>query len=178
MFLCLGLAQALLHLYKDYDRVKIDVSRLLDPELQQRPQTIMIALAEIKQKITPVAASVPVRVVVIIIISSVLYITFLRHAAWRWTFVIAKNIYQLPKASRPSALPTQVADLLGRFLIQGILLSFLWDFANLSFDVFVGQPPLKKGLPLSEGSPDPNYTLLAGLKAKKEVTRVSSLCGL
>jgi len=48
----------------------------------------------------------------------------------------------------------------------------LWDFANLAFDLYVAEPPMKKGSPLTDSSTDPNHSLVAGLKAKKEVTRV------
>lgn len=173
MFFSLGVAQALHHLYKDYDRVSFDVVKSLDSEQQQRPQSISTALLQIRQKFLPLVLPVPPRIIIVTVVASSFYLTLLRYTAWKWTFMIAKNVYKLPKASRPATGATDVVDLLGRFAVEAVLLSLLWEFANLVFDVFVSQPPLKKGMPLSEGSADPNSTLLAGLRAKKEVTRVS-----
>jgi len=172
MFFSLGVAQALHHLYKDYDRVAFDVVKGTNPEEQQRPQTVTAALLQIRQKFLPLLLPIPPRIIIVTVIASSFYLTVLRHTAWKWTFMFAKNIYKLPKASRPATGATDIVDLLGRFAVEAVLLSLLWEFANLAFDVFVSQPPLKKGMPLSQGSVDPNSTLLAGLRAKKEVTRV------
>lgn len=50
----------------------------------------------------------------------------------------------------------------------------MWEFANQAFGAFVGQEPLKKGVPLSErANVYANPTLLAGLKSKKEIIKVS-----
>jgi nucleoporin NDC1 len=51
---------------------------------------------------------------------------------------------------------------------------FLWDFSNFVFSLYVAQEPVKKDKPLTGDSPDPNGSLLNGLKSKKELVRVST----
>jgi nucleoporin NDC1 len=43
--------------------------------------------------------------------------------------------------------------------------------SNLLFSSFLGQPPLKKGRPLTDEAKDPNGSLINGLKAKKELVK-------
>jgi len=43
------------------------------------------------------------------------------------------------------------------------LLTLLWDFANIAFDAYITQEPLRKGKPITDASKDPNGTLIRGL---------------
>lgn len=171
MLLCLGFAQAFWHLYHDYDRVQF-------PDIQASAQAaeaglgFSIVMSKIKERMNKLVPTIPLRSGAVLAVSSIAYGLFLRQRMWSWTFVIAKTWHSLPKNSRLAALPPQLPDLVGRSFMQGILLILLWEFANLAFDIYVTQPPLKKAIPLTEGSKDPNHSLVAGLKAKKEVTRV------
>lgn len=96
---------------------------------------------------------------------------FLRRTAWEWTYAVAKLMFALPRSSHPPRYPPYVADLIGRFFIEGVQLVFLWEFTNTAFTVFLAQEPVKKAAPLTTDSKDPNGSLLAGLKAKKEIPR-------
>ena len=127
---------------------------------------------KLKDQIRKNAPLLPLRAGASIIIGSVFYGLFLRQTIWNWTFAFAKTWHSLAKNSRLSALPPQLPDLVGRAIVECSLMLFLWDFANIAFDLCVAEPPVKKGSLLTESSTDPNHSLIAGLKAKKEVTRV------
>ena len=42
-------------------------------------------------------------------------------------------------------------------------MTFLWDFANVAFDAYITQEPLRKDKPITDSSKDPNGTLIRGL---------------
>lgn len=103
------------------------------------------------------------------------YWLFIRDKAWTWSFWAARLVFELPKsASTPSVFPPGLPDLAGRFLLEGFLLAFAWEFANAAFDVFLAQEPMKHGRLLTEESLDPNGSLLSGLHATRPIPRVSS----
>ena len=173
MFLCLAAAQSVMHLYKDYGRVQIPSvrSNVNLPE-GQNPQNISTALLLLKQKLPLMIQTSVGRMALMSILGPILYALFVRRIAWKWSFVVARTIFTLPKSSKPTHLPTHVADLIGRFFLEGFLLMIMWEFANAAFGVFVSQEPLKKGRPLTDDTKDSNGSLLAGLKAKKNFPRV------
>lgn len=46
-----------------------------------------------------------------------------------------------------------------------------WETTSFFFSALLSQEPLKKGMPLSTGSKDPNGTLITGLRAKRDVVK-------
>lgn len=197
MFQFVAIGQALLHLYKDYDHVPFptalsdsttstDVeafSSLLQP-LWTWPKALVTDLlrfidgrstASSKPSLTSInAVLLPLLWGCVVVVGgTIVYGTFLRRTAWHWTFAVAKVLFSLPKAAKPDRYPPYLPGLMARFVYEGTLLVFLWRFANTAFTFYLSQEPLKKGMPLTSDSKDPNGSLLAGLKAKKEIPRVS-----
>jgi len=171
VFISIGVMQAFWHLYYDYDRVKFPQGQnAVDGVLQ--PTGITVMVNRLKDQIRKNTPLLPLRAGASLIIGSIFYGLFLRQTIWNWTFTFAKTWHSLAKNSRLSAVPPQLPDLVGRAFVESILMLLLWDFANLSFDLYVAESPMKKGSPLTDSSTDPNHSLIAGLKAKKEVTRV------
>lgn len=84
----------------------------------------------------------------------------------------ATLFYNIPRSNEHyQGYPPTRPSLLYRASITGFCLVLLWDSVNFLFSAFLTQEPLKKNLPLSTESKDPNGTLLSGLKAKKDVVR-------
>jgi nucleoporin NDC1 len=90
---------------------------------------------------------------------------------WEIHLTLAKPFYDL---SRSTAEPTRVPDLISILWnagVIGMLLGCTWQVSSLLFITYIGQEPVKKDLPLSAASKDPNGTLLSGLKAKRDVVK-------
>lgn len=170
--MCLAVAQAVVHLYNDYDRVRFPAEQIKDVAATQSHQEITTTLAKLRKTLYPMAQSSVFRIAFVSVLGPIVYAAFLRRPTWHWAYFVARQLFSLPKNAKPTTFPPHIADLIGRFLFQGFLLVFLWEFANTAFGIFVAQEPLKKGHPLTNDSADPNGSLLAGLKAKKEVPRV------
>ena len=84
----------------------------------------------------------------------------------------ATLFFNIPRSNEHyQGYPPARPSLLIRAAISGFCLISVWDTVNLLFSAFLAQEPLKKNLPLSTESKDPNATLLSGLKAKKDVVR-------
>jgi len=172
VFVFFGVAQAVWHLYKDYDRVSFPRSPL-ELGAAQQGQGIKAVLSKRTEDVKRMAIELTARLLTSIVGSSVVYGLFLRQSIWSWTFIFASTWHSLPKNSRYGSFTGIVTSLLWTLLFNGTLLLLTWECANLAFDAYVAQAPLKNGGVLTDSSTDPNHSLIAGLKAKKEVTRVS-----
>jgi nucleoporin NDC1 len=173
-FVALGLTQALLHVYWDTDRLSLGVvARTADPSKQPGDAT-----TQLKRFYTSLPNLVPVALMQACVTFSVyfvLYLTLLRGAAWQTALFVFRPFYSIPKTN---AVPTHwpiSAYLLCRCLAVGFVLCFVWAAANQAFSIFLVKEPLKKGLPLTSESKDPNGSLLNGLKSKKSSVKVSSV---
>jgi nucleoporin NDC1 len=174
VFVFFGVAQAVWHLYKDYDRVSFPSS---PSELgaAQQGQGIKAILSKRIEDISSTGTKLIARLLTSIVGSSIVYGLFLRQSIWSWTFMFASTWHSLPKNSRYGSFTSIVLSLLWTSVVNGALLLLTWESANLAFDTYVAQAPLKNGSVLTDSSTDPNHSLVAGLKAKKEVTRVSHI---
>lgn len=176
MFLCLAVFQSIMHMYHDYDRVQFPAEQIKDAAVVEKNQEVTKSLAKLKKAAYTILQTSLFRIAVMSVAGPIIYAALLRRITWQWSYFVARHIFTLPKTGKPSTFPPNMADLIGRFLVEGFLLVVLWEFANTAFGIFVAQEPLKKGQPLTNDSTDPNGSLLAGLKAKKEVPRVLFLC--
>ncbi|KAL7944620.1 nucleoporin protein Ndc1-Nup domain-containing protein [Trichoderma barbatum] len=97
----------------------------------------------------------------------ILYFFFLRSFAWSWSLTFLRPFYNLPRTNMlPSSWPSDIY-LLGRCVLAGVGVGFLWAASNRAFSIFMVKKPLKNGTPLTSDSKDPNGSLLNGLKSKK-----------
>ena len=163
LFITLGVGQAFVHLYKDYDRIDFI-------ELETSPRQRLLKSAT--SKLFPSF---------MLTISTLIGFPFLyvlvppvRTLGWTQAYAFFKAFYSLPKQTKPGGV-APLMGLLGRFLYQGFLLTWLWQFTNMAFDIYIAQEPLKNGHAITDDSKDPNGTLLKGLKSKKEILKVSLL---
>ena len=101
-----------------------------------------------------------------------IYSLTVRQWLWRFHLAFAKLFWNLSRANaRATGFPPCNPFLMLRSFGLGFLLLTLWMATSIAFNLFLDQEPMKKGVPLSTGSKDPNGTLLNGLKAKRDVVK-------
>lgn len=169
----LAVVQAAFHLYCDYDRLSIPVTKrtpgskdkrthVVDPVLKRINGAIMSCVVDAFKKAAAVTAASPF-----------VYVLFLRRPAWNFSLFFAKLFWNFSRnaADPPNTMPPEFYTLFHRQIISGASLVFLWQTANLFFTVFITQEPLKRGQPLTSDAKDPTGSLINGLKAKKEFVK-------
>ena len=169
-FMLLGIAQSFLHLYYDYGRIEPARPKLRDSDLIPLEFTPAIDILRVR---SPKRAIFVARSALIITLSTfVNYIVFLRRIAFYSTLWFARLVWDVPRSSEPSFIPPYHWSLIVMAFTSSVWLMSLWEISNLAFSIWVSQPPLKKGAPLTSESRDPNASLLNGLKSKKSFVKV------
>ena len=163
MFLFLAMTQSLFHLCWDYDMVTLQA---------KTPKSLQQPLPWIKSIGPRLLHNAISRTAFCGLVGSLFYLIFVRQPMWNFAFSFASYFFTLQRNQRPPVIGG-LMDMIGRFLVEGFLLELLWEFCNAIFTDHVSEEPLKRDQPLSNDSKDPNGSLLQGLKAKKEVPRVS-----
>lgn len=192
-FVVLGLAQAGLHLLRDYDLVDLQTDETKEEKKNPFvayfgvPAGVMEKLPLPVRTLTEQSGSIlnhtlQLAFVGLFLLHFPLYYFFLRGTAWKWSYSIGRTFFrQLPESAPPTGL-VHFVTLLMQAIYTGLMLVTLWEVSNIAFTTIVTQPPLKKGEPLtseikdSRGvvlhrSRDPNGSLLTGLKSKKSVPK-------
>ena len=170
-FLMLGLGQSVLHIYYDYGRIKTQPSLTSSRDnvsVKPRPAEDIL-----KQEAPTRIKFASQRALLISASTLVTYIIFLRQIAWSWSLSVARLIWDVPRSSEPSTIPPYHWTILLKAGSSGVFLMSLWELSNLAFSAYVSQPPVKRERPLTCDSPDPNASLLNGLKSKKNFVKVS-----
>ncbi|KAF2845768.1 nuclear envelope protein-like protein [Plenodomus tracheiphilus IPT5] len=173
-FLVLSLAQAGVHLWKDYDKIDVpalkpkteseDAAAALPTKQSPRPWNVLFrSIPSLALKSMSLAA-------VAWAVSSALYFPFVRHWLWSFCYSIGRKLWSLSKTSKPTGL-APFAPLVSKIVTEGSLLVLLWEFVNKAFDLYIAQEPLKNVKPITDDSKDPNGTLLNGLKSKKDAVK-------
>lgn len=167
----LAFVQTGLHLYYDYDRV----FRPLSPETRaadQRPRVVGSPMAQVQASALFLLRQAFFRSVVISVVGPFVYTLFLRSTTWSWVLSLARLFWDMPAVVEMSFMPPYHISLLSRSFVSSFFLILLWESSNAIFSAFIAQEPLKKGVPLTDASQDPNRTLLNGLRASKGVVKV------
>ncbi|KAF2184273.1 hypothetical protein K469DRAFT_708995 [Zopfia rhizophila CBS 207.26] len=175
VLIILGVAQAMMHLWKDYDRIPIPVTK---PKCERKdgesasntstPQTRDTSPSlQISQKLGIIIKQSVSTTLVMMAIGFAVYFFFLRNIVWTGWYNLSKWFTSLAKTSRPTGL-APFAGLLWRNFWASFFLVLLWEFTNTTFDIYIAQEPLKKDKPITNDSKDPNGSLLNGLRSKKE----------
>jgi nucleoporin NDC1 len=180
LFCVLAVAQAGIHLWRDYD--KIDVPAMKPKKERddaatptrrgRKPREVLRSLfMGMATKSSSLAATVSV-------VGLVVYYAGVRTVLWSYYYSFCRYLWSLSKTSTPSGL-APFLPLCAMFLVEGTLLVVLWEFINKAFDLYIAQEPLKNDQPITSDSKDPNGTLLNGIKSKKDANKVSqcdSIC--
>ena len=163
--------QSGIHLYSDYDRVTLPLTKAKDNPTSEVPQKKEHPIKQVRACLPLLARDVGIRSICMSIFGPLIYALFIRNTAWSCSLYLAELLWDVP-ASQLSYIPPYHISLIIRSLTSGTLLVALWELSNALFAAYVAQEPLKKEQPLTTGSKDPNGSLLNGIKSKRDVTRV------
>ena len=171
----LAIVQSLMHLfYHNYDSVTLPVSLAKTDEKSERRPKQQHPVLQMKPLLPSLAQQILIRTAIITISGPIIYAMFIRRAAWNFSLYFATLLLDVP-VSKASYIPPYHYTLILRSLICSILLTTMWEFSNLIFSAYLVKAPLKQGEPLTSDSRDPNASLLNGIKAKREIIRVSTI---
>ena len=169
----LAIAATIVHFYNDYVQAWAQLPQA--DSIGSEPLETQAPLALVR-RYTPSWLSASKWTAVLTPISTMLlYPIFLRGLAWNWSLWFARLVWDVPRSAEPPLIPPYHYTLLIKMFCSSFLLVFLWDLTNLAFGAFVGQPPVKRGKPLTTDSRDPNGSLLNGLLSKKNLVKVSNV---
>ena len=170
VFLGLAAFQTAIHTYEDNSRFPIPQIRNEDNKSSTQPvsrsSTTIRALIEHGPTVLRKAL---LQAFCVAISGPLIYSIFLRRHAWDTSFRIASTIWNIPATGDLSYVPPYHVTLIARSFLASSLLLGLWQSSNLIFSTFLKQAPIKNGLPLTDGSSDPNGSLLKGLAGKKDL---------
>ena len=170
----LALLQTGFHLYYDYDRIDMPVTKTKPEAVSDlRAHFVVPAAVQLRTKLPGLALDAFYRTVGMSVMFPIIYSLTTREYAWRFTRFWAKVFWNLPKSGAvPNIRPFHWSALM-QTATAGCLLMMLWEFGNAAFSIYVAQEPLKNDRPITYESKDPNGSLLTGLKGMKLQTRVS-----
>lgn len=175
LFVALAVAQAIVHLWRDYDR--IDVTAMQPKKLGDESSTETTVKRGPKPRsvlwnqMTPMFVTAAVLSLFVAVAGSILYFFGPRQMLWDYYYNFSRNFISLAKTSKPTGV-APFAPLVAMFVVEGTLLVLLWEFSNKAFDLYIAQEPFKNNRPITSDSKDPNGTLLNGLKSKKDAVKV------
>lgn len=171
MFLQLAAAQAVVHLYRDYGRLRIPFSSPSSAE-GTPPRSRRVAL---KKCLLPMTHDTFTRIGFFLIFGNATYFLFFRHTAWKVGYPLARISDATISGYRPRP-GFNPFELSGRMAVEGALLVYLWECTNAAMTIYLSKEPVKKDAehkpkPITSDSKDPNGSLLTGLRAKKDLPR-------
>ncbi len=168
----LAVLQSGLHLYYNYDSVTLPAQVKTDTASEQLPGQEH-PFSQIKTLLPSLVWAIGSRAAGMAFLGPLVYAFFIRRAAWNSSLYFAALLWDVP-ASQLSYIPPYHYSLIFRSLTSSIMLITLWEFSNSIFSAYLMRAPLKREQPLTSDSKDPNASLLNGLKAKREIIKVSS----
>lgn len=183
--LMLGVLQAACHLYFDYDRIDIQVtkSQTSEPSSAQDSHRSAHPADRLYSKVFTLLATSAKRVAAMFLAGPIIYYTpilfiepySIRRTAWGLTRSWAKLFYKLPKTTAPPTFRPYHLELFYHLIASGLMLVMLWEVGSAAFSIYVALEPLKNERPITYESRDPNGSLLTGLRGKKIQTRVGTV---
>ena len=171
LFAFLGLAQACMHLYHDYDNIDIPVTKFTRNAQKTTVHTLPTPWIQIKDSFQTYIRRAFLYTCSAAVTGVLVYIIFLRQLLWRISYLLVGTVYSLAKQNKATRF-AGLTGLVGRFLLTSLLLVMLWEVSNAAFTAYARQEPTKRGFPLTRESKDPNGTLLTGLKTTKPLAKV------
>lgn len=167
----LAILQCGLHLYYSYDSVTLPLPDAKTDGSSGQPPKQGHPLFQMRALLLTLALRIVIRAGGMAVLGPIVYALFIRRAAWNCSLYFAALLWDVP-ATPLSYIPPYHYSLILRSLMSGLLLITLWEFSNSIFSAYLIQEPMKRELPLTSISKDPNASLINGLSAKREIIRV------
>ena len=169
----LAILQSGLHLYYSYDSVSLPVTQAKTNDSSEQPPKQEHPIYHVKALLPSLSKDIGIRAAGMAILGPTVYALFIRRTAWSCSLYFATLLWDVP-ASQLSYIPPYHYSLVLHSFLSSLCLMILWEFSNSIFSAHLVQEPMKREQPLTSESKDPNASLLLGLKAKREIIRVSS----
>ena len=167
----LAILQSGLHLFYSYDSVTSPLTQAKTDGSSGQPPKQGHPLFQMRASLPTLALRIAMRAGGMAVLGPIVYALFIRRAAWNCSLYFAALLWDVP-ATQLSYIPPYHYSLILRSLMSGLLLITLWEFSNSIFSAYLIQEPMKRELPLTSISKDPNASLMNGLSAKREIIRV------
>ncbi|RPB14400.1 hypothetical protein P167DRAFT_484672 [Morchella conica CCBAS932] len=156
-----GLVQGILHIYRDRGRLEF-------PDVNVPPNEAL------KARI-PVIVKDALTLAIIALFTCPITYFFVRSGIWHYTLIIARTFFWL---NRSSSVPSWPIDTIFRNFWVAFLLGCIWESVHTAFSIYFSEEPIKDEKTISEKSPDPNGTLVSGLRANGLLTQVMAFSEL
>ena len=161
IFMILAAVQAVWHIYDDYDKILLPIQKATTGE-KEEASSIESPRSQIRRRAPEMCVVSAIKAGISFGVGIPIYLIFLRHVLWDFTFGWTRYIFTLRQFTHPTGLHPFI-DMILRVMFSTFLLSLLWDFSNAVFSAYIAQEPLKKGQPITADSKDPNGSLIRGL---------------
>ncbi|KYG50297.1 hypothetical protein M433DRAFT_34935, partial [Acidomyces richmondensis BFW] len=177
LLLFVAVVQAVRHLLEDTDRLPVEEKMGKEEDGQHHWVASLAKLGRLMQPM--VLRAVPTTLMCMVYFIP-LYFGFVRPVFWPYVSAIARAMHRnlLPDRRPPGFIhPTKLG---WQSLTSALMLVMLFSISNAVFTIYVTQPPIKRGHPLTSEikdprgtiiskSNDPNGSLIRGLNAKREI---------
>lgn len=173
-----AVVQAVGHLLADADRLPVE--EIVGKEEKGGQHHWATPLAKLGRLMKPMVLRAVPTTLMCMVYFIPLYFSFVRPVFWPYASAIARATHRnlLPDRRPPGFIhPTTLG---WQSLTSTLMLVMLYSISNAVFTIFVTQPPIKRGQPLTSEikdargmilskSTDPNGSLIRGLNAKREI---------
>ncbi|KAK6517276.1 hypothetical protein TWF281_003936 [Arthrobotrys megalospora] len=149
----LGVIQGLIHIWTDRDYLKLH-----DEEKSFTQAFLESAVKSIQRVGTTIIVSVA---------SGPFSYWMFRPIVYRIGRIVVGSFTKIEPEEVSQPMSDKI-DLFFRSIWLSVLIVVAWESTNLSFAVEFGKGPIREGKTISEISPDPNGSLILGLKLKKK----------
>lgn len=172
-YFMLAIAQAYQHLGRDYGRILVPVGAPISEQDSKSTRGVVRTFDRFVGFLPHLVYRVGLTVGIAYLFCPLIYCAFLRPYIWQVTLYFTGFFWSFSRSSTaPKTLIAPLSTMLSFHVItSGIWLVALWQWTNMAFSTYLGQPPLKTGKPLTDGLRDANLSLINGLQAKHEVVR-------
>lgn len=158
----MSLAYASTHVLTDYDllRFPTEVGRSIVPSKQ------------LSRRMYDILFLAGLYAFILTLVCPLLY-WMVRPYLWSMSVQLTSLVFNINKLGYPQNSPFSLGILWKSFYSMFITF-FLWEFANNAFSIYMTLGPVHRGRLISEKSPDPNGTLVTGLKHAKPYTKLAA----
>lgn len=192
VWFCIAIAQTGIHLARGQDEVPIPLE---DKKEETNPSSSSWLASRIPKSLHDLNAQYPhmLRRALKLalpgfVATIVLYFAIIRRLIWPFFYAMAQVFYSdlAPETTAAGVQINRVPQLMWQSFSSAFLLAMLWELSNVSFSIYMSEPPTKRDEPLTSEikdntgavvvkSKDPNGSLLNGLESKKEMTKAFAL---
>lgn len=170
-----GVAEGIIHLYFDYDRLSLRTVKPQEQEQEPAPSRSPDPWIHWVNQVPLILFRSLTVAISVSLANYVVVYSLLRGSVWARSMGFFRFFYHnLPRSNIPPSQAPWSIWMLGRSVWVSFLFCVLWDVTDLAFALQLEKGPFKAGQPLTSESKDPNGSLVNGLKSKKPRIQVCS----